>query len=86
MRQGVHRHTLLPAMAEADIRFLLVPDGIDWLPDAPLDYHACPDVDTLLAQLLTQVHPGDTVLIMSNGGFGQLHQRLLDALPEIVYA
>jgi UDP-N-acetylmuramate: L-alanyl-gamma-D-glutamyl-meso-diaminopimelate ligase len=26
------------------------------------------------------VRPGDHVLIMSNGGFGGLHQRLLDAL------
>jgi UDP-N-acetylmuramate: L-alanyl-gamma-D-glutamyl-meso-diaminopimelate ligase len=26
------------------------------------------------------VAPGDQVLIMSNGGFEQIHQRLLDAL------
>jgi UDP-N-acetylmuramate: L-alanyl-gamma-D-glutamyl-meso-diaminopimelate ligase len=28
------------------------------------------------------VTPGDQVLIMSNGGFEQIHQRLLDALAS----
>ena len=38
------------------------------------------DTDRLLEALLTEVRPGDVVLIMSNGGFDNLHQRLLDAL------
>lgn len=38
--------------------------------------------DRLLPHLLTLVQAGDVVLIMSNGGFGGLQQRLLDALAE----
>ncbi len=38
--------------------------------------------DALLAPLLDAVRPGDVVLIMSNGGFGGLHGRLLAALRE----
>jgi len=37
-------------------------------------------LDELLTQVLSQVQPGDRLLCMSNGGFGNVHQRLLDAL------
>ncbi|MDE2731818.1 MAG: Mur ligase family protein [Bacteroidota bacterium] len=36
--------------------------------------------DAILAALLAEAAPGDLILIMSNGGFGGLHGRLLDAL------
>ncbi|MEW6266245.1 MAG: UDP-N-acetylmuramate:L-alanyl-gamma-D-glutamyl-meso-diaminopimelate ligase [Thermodesulfobacteriota bacterium] len=39
-----------------------------------------PDTDSLLTCLLEQARAGDVVLIMSNGGFDNLHQRLLDGL------
>ena len=39
-----------------------------------------PDADALLPLLLDHLRPGDLALIMSNGGFGNIHQKLLDAL------
>jgi UDP-N-acetylmuramate: L-alanyl-gamma-D-glutamyl-meso-diaminopimelate ligase len=39
-----------------------------------------PNPDELLTPLLEAVESGDVVLIMSNGGFGNIHNRLLDAL------
>ena len=45
-----------------------------------LEAHCFPDTDLLLTYLLSEVKAGDMVLIMSNGGFDNLHQRLLDAL------
>jgi UDP-N-acetylmuramate: L-alanyl-gamma-D-glutamyl-meso-diaminopimelate ligase len=39
-----------------------------------------PSVDALLQRLLADLRPGDHVLVMSNGGFGGLHGRLLAAL------
>lgn len=44
------------------------------------DARLFPDVDTLFPALVSALHPGDAVLVMSNGAFGGLHQRLLDAL------
>ena len=38
------------------------------------------DNDNLLETILAHVHPGDHILIMSNGGFGGIHQKLLDGL------
>lgn len=43
---------------------------------------AYPGAEALLPPLLDHVRPGDVVLIMSNGGFGGLHDKLLTALQE----
>ena len=37
-------------------------------------------VDAIIHQLATMLQPGDHVLIMSNGGFGGIHNKLLDVL------
>jgi len=39
-------------------------------------------IDEVMAQVLAQVRPGDHLLCMSNGGFGGIHARLLEALKR----
>ena len=46
------------------------------------DAHHIPDVPRIIAHLVQSVRPGDVVLIMSNGAFGGIHDRLLDQLAE----
>ncbi|HEV7743972.1 MAG TPA: UDP-N-acetylmuramate:L-alanyl-gamma-D-glutamyl-meso-diaminopimelate ligase [Pyrinomonadaceae bacterium] len=41
---------------------------------------ALPDADAIIAHLLPQLREGDVVAIMSNGGFGGIHEKLLVAL------
>lgn len=41
---------------------------------------AYPDADTLLRPLMRELRPNDVALIMSNGSFGGLHDKLLEAL------
>jgi UDP-N-acetylmuramate: L-alanyl-gamma-D-glutamyl-meso-diaminopimelate ligase len=41
-----------------------------------------PRVEDIVARLEKRVRPGDIVLVMSNGSFGGLHQKLLDALAD----
>jgi len=36
-----------------------------------------PDVDAIVAHAGTHVQPGDVVCVFSNGGFGDIHQKLL---------
>lgn len=43
---------------------------------------AYPNADVLLPHLLDELKPGDVALIMSNGSFGGIHDKLLDALKE----
>ncbi|MHB1051666.1 MAG: UDP-N-acetylmuramate:L-alanyl-gamma-D-glutamyl-meso-diaminopimelate ligase [Thiobacillus sp.] len=38
------------------------------------------NLDQLVSQLVLDARPGDHVLMMSNGGFGGIHAKLLDAL------
>ncbi|MDO6672423.1 UDP-N-acetylmuramate:L-alanyl-gamma-D-glutamyl-meso-diaminopimelate ligase [Cobetia amphilecti] len=38
------------------------------------------DLDTLIAKIANQSRAGDWVVVMSNGGFGGIHERLLAAL------
>ncbi len=42
--------------------------------------HAFEDLDKLIDAIVAQARPGDSVLIMSNGAFGGIHQKLLDRL------
>jgi UDP-N-acetylmuramate: L-alanyl-gamma-D-glutamyl-meso-diaminopimelate ligase len=42
--------------------------------------HTAGDIDSLVAQVKAAVRPGDHVLCMSNGGFGGVHGKLLQAL------
>jgi UDP-N-acetylmuramate: L-alanyl-gamma-D-glutamyl-meso-diaminopimelate ligase len=48
--------------------------------DRQADYF--PDTDAILEFLKGELRSGDVVLIMSNGGFDNLHQRLLDHLEK----
>ena len=38
------------------------------------------DVDALVAAIVEAAKPGDHLLCMSNGGFGGIHTKLLEAL------
>ncbi len=85
MRAGVHRATLAESLDGADSVWLYAPDDLGW--DAagalrPLGSraHLAGDFDSLLAGVTADLRAGDHALLMSNGGFGGLHERLLKAL------
>ena len=42
------------------------------------------DLSTLVEAVASAAKPGDSILVMSNGGFGGIHQKLLDALQSPV--
>jgi len=44
------------------------------------DAHYFPDTDTIIDFLIREARSGDFVLIMSNGGFDNIHERLLERL------
>ncbi len=90
MKQGVHSATLAPSLAEADEAFMLHPEGLAWdlataMAEAPVPVTLAADVATLAERILAAVQPGDLVVVMSNGGFGGIHEILLSRL-EAIYA
>jgi len=38
------------------------------------------EIDVLVAAVVAAARPGDQIIVMSNGGFGGVHQKLLEAL------
>jgi len=85
MRVGVHQGSLAGALAAADEVWVYAPPDLGWdvcAALAPLGRraHVAEDLDMLVAGLARTLLAGDHALIMSNGGFGGLHTRLLSAL------
>jgi UDP-N-acetylmuramate: L-alanyl-gamma-D-glutamyl-meso-diaminopimelate ligase len=59
--------------------------GLDWdaaeaLSSMGARAHTADNIDALVAQVKAAVQPGDHILCMSNGGFGGVHAKLLQAL------
>jgi len=87
MKLGTHRDTLGPSLAEADEVWLYTPPDLGWnVAEAVTMLGArarmSHNVDALAAALAQSLRTGDHVLIMSNGGFGGLHGKLLAALDR----
>jgi UDP-N-acetylmuramate: L-alanyl-gamma-D-glutamyl-meso-diaminopimelate ligase len=85
MKLGVHREQLAPALALADRAWFLNSPDLGWdLPSAVSALGArasfAGSVDALVQGLADDSRPGDHILVMSNGGFGGLHDKLLAAL------
>ncbi len=84
MKLGAMKAQLPWALEPADLAFCHTA-GLDWdaaAALAPLGPRArtASDIPTLVAQIALAAQPGDHVVCMSNGGFGGVHGRLLDAL------
>ena len=74
------------ALEQADLAFCHTA-GLDWDAAealAPMGERAqtAADIHTLLAQLTAAARPGDHIVCMSNGSFGGVHAKLLDALSK----
>ncbi|MBK4715126.1 MULTISPECIES: UDP-N-acetylmuramate:L-alanyl-gamma-D-glutamyl-meso-diaminopimelate ligase [Tenebrionibacter/Tenebrionicola group] len=87
MKMGISKDELAPALGRADEVFLLQPQHIPWqvaeVAEACIQpSHWSADLDELVGMIVKSAQPGDTILVMSNGGFGGIHQKLLDALAK----
>jgi UDP-N-acetylmuramate: L-alanyl-gamma-D-glutamyl-meso-diaminopimelate ligase len=85
MKLGTHRTALAESLRGADRVFVYQSPEVRWdVGDAlqPLGTLAVvhDDLDRLTAALVAESRPGDRLVLMSNGAFGGLHERLLAAL------
>ncbi|MFU2486011.1 UDP-N-acetylmuramate:L-alanyl-gamma-D-glutamyl-meso-diaminopimelate ligase [Thauera sp. WH-1] len=84
MKLGVMKAQLPASLAGADAVFCYR-QGLGWDTAealAPLGAraHSYDALEELVADVAAQAQAGDHILVMSNGGFGGVHQKLLDAL------
>lgn len=90
MKMGIHRDRLVDSWRDADQCFLFAEvddtDGtaLDWLNDMENSAGTSifNDMEQLISAVIATVQPGDQIVVMSNGGFGGIHQKLLDRLES----
>ncbi|MBF4988851.1 UDP-N-acetylmuramate:L-alanyl-gamma-D-glutamyl-meso-diaminopimelate ligase [Methylophilus sp. 14] len=84
MKLGVMKDALPDSLRDADAVFCYA-NNLGWdaaAALAPIQQKAqtYDDLDQLVSAVTAMAQPGDHVLVMSNGGFGGVHQKLLQAL------
>jgi UDP-N-acetylmuramate: L-alanyl-gamma-D-glutamyl-meso-diaminopimelate ligase len=84
MVMGVHQNTLGPSLGKADQAAILVPEQLRWdireaMAGNP-DIRIFADTESLIKHTMAIAREGDHILVMSNGGFDGVHERLLEAL------
>ncbi|MCZ0928450.1 UDP-N-acetylmuramate:L-alanyl-gamma-D-glutamyl-meso-diaminopimelate ligase [Vreelandella janggokensis] len=84
MRLGAMRERLMESVAEADAIFWFQPPSVAWSMEALVDAQAhstlYDDIDVLVSAVVTQASPQDRIVVMSNGSFEGVHERLISAL------
>lgn len=85
MRMGSHKEGLAYSARLADEVIWYQPEGLDWdlqpvIEAAPNKAVVARTLDEIIQTVVTEAGEGDAVVIMSNGGFGGLHQKLISAL------
>jgi UDP-N-acetylmuramate: L-alanyl-gamma-D-glutamyl-meso-diaminopimelate ligase len=85
MRSGVHKDNIKNALTTADMVICKRPDSTNWdlatiLKDFPQPTAMYDNVDSLVENLVKELKTGDHIVVMSNSGFGGIHQKLLNAL------
>ncbi len=95
--RNTFQHELAASLATADFAILSPIENHKRIPlDRRLDENMLRDeieaqgtscyygtgVDDIVAYVVERVHPGDVLLVMSNGGFGGIHGKLLATLAQ----
>ena len=87
MRLGALRERLIDSVAEADAVFWFQPSNVAWSMESLVEAQGgnaalFDDIEALVEAVVTQASPLDRIVVMSNGGFEGVHERLLNALTK----
>jgi UDP-N-acetylmuramate: L-alanyl-gamma-D-glutamyl-meso-diaminopimelate ligase len=88
MKLGAMKDALPGSLAEADLVFGYGSEkALGWSLGAALApmgaiASAYDDIEVMVQAIVAQARPGDHIVVMSNGGFGGVHQKLLEALAR----
>ncbi|GHG05590.1 UDP-N-acetylmuramate:L-alanyl-gamma-D-glutamyl-meso-diaminopimelate ligase [Thalassotalea marina] len=87
MKSGVHKDTLPDSLALADLSFVYQGDKVKWSVDELIAncHQPCTveqDLELFIERIIASSQPNDTIVVMSNGGFGGIHDKILSALKQ----
>ncbi len=83
MKMGVWKNSLADSLLEANQVFCFTRDAhwaINALETLGKKAYCYDDLDLLIQEIARITQSGDHILIMSNGGFGGIHEKILSAL------
>jgi UDP-N-acetylmuramate: L-alanyl-gamma-D-glutamyl-meso-diaminopimelate ligase len=85
MRMGVHRDTLADSMRGADRVWLYEGPDLDWsltevAEETGISASVSDSVQIIVNEIVEEARSGDHILVMSNAGFGGIHEKLLAGL------
>ena len=88
MKSGVHKDTLAASLKEADLVYIYQGEQVQWSVETLIADCTQPclvdnDLERFINQITENSQPGDTIVVMSNGGFGGIHEKLLTTLNEL---
>jgi UDP-N-acetylmuramate: L-alanyl-gamma-D-glutamyl-meso-diaminopimelate ligase len=87
MKSGVHKDTLAKSLSEADMVYVFQGDKVQWsvdnlIADCQQPCFVNDNFDDFVQQIIDSSQQGDTIVVMSNGGFGAIHDKLLAGLAN----
>ena len=87
MRMGVHKNALNKSVTDADDVLWYQPANADWAMDEVVNKSPVPakllrDLDELIHCAISLSEANTHIVIMSNGGFGGVHQKLIEQLKK----
>ncbi|PAU87678.1 UDP-N-acetylmuramate:L-alanyl-gamma-D-glutamyl-meso-diaminopimelate ligase [Pseudomonas sp. WN033] len=85
MRLGSHMAALPGSVSDASEVLWYQPEGLDWsldqvVADSPVPACVLSNIEALIDAVVARARPGARVVIMSNGGFGGIHRKLVQTL------
>jgi UDP-N-acetylmuramate: L-alanyl-gamma-D-glutamyl-meso-diaminopimelate ligase len=87
MRMGVHKNALNQSCTDADDVLWYQPANVDWAMDeivnkSPVPAKLLRNLDDLIHCAISLCEKNTHIVIMSNGGFGGVHQKLIEQLRK----
>ena len=87
MRMGVHKNALNQSCTDADDVLWYQPANVDWAMDEVVNKSPVPakllrNLDDLIHCAISLCEKNTHIVIMSNGGFGGVHQKLIEQLKK----
>jgi len=80
----VHTQSLAESLNKADIALIYQPDNLDWDLSALKNYAGNIEIyttlDSIIDRLKAEASENSHFVLMSNGSFGGIYQRLMDEL------
>jgi len=84
MRMGIHTRSLAESLGKADLALIYQPENLDWdlseLQSYAKNIEICTTLDSIIDKLKAQANDNSHFVLMSNGSFGGIYQRLKNEL------